>query len=319
MSITFIYTYTCTNDEVSLCELEQRSMFGKHAQSNILESELRMDPSRSPFISSRLDVLYEGHSLQDIVTQVSDMSPSQETFKVVFNQHSQGLEGMRIRYEQRRTIEREIGLNLKGEADLIAPERVYGVMIIGERWLFGVHNKNEAIWLKHMNKPQAYSTALSTRLARAVINIAIPHPAGIRAIDPCCGMGTVLVEALSMGIDITGRDINPLVTQGARENIAHFGLVGEVISGAIQQVTDTYDVAIIDMPYNLCSVISAEDQLMMLQSAARMANRVVVITIESIDSLIESAGLVIVDRCIAKKGVFVRQIMVVQSEMALHS
>ncbi len=319
MSITFIYTYTCTNDEVSLCELEQRSMFGKQAQSNILESELRMDPSRSPFISSRLDMLYEGHSLQDIVTQVADMSPSQESFKVVFNQHSQDSEAMKFRYEQRRTIEREIGLNLKGEADLIAPERVYGVMIIGERWLFGVHHKNEAIWLKHMNKPQAYSTALSTRLARAVVNIAIPHPAGIRAIDPCCGMGTVLVEALSMGIDITGRDINPLVTQGARENIAHFGLVGEVISGAIQQVTDTYDVAIIDMPYNLCSVISTEDQLTMLQSAARMANRVVVITIESIDSLIESAGLVIVDRCIAQKGVFVRQIMVVQSEMALHS
>ncbi|GAA3334615.1 hypothetical protein GCM10020331_103270 [Ectobacillus funiculus] len=73
-------------------------------------------------------------------------------------------------------------------------------------------------------KPHSYSTSLSTRVARAVANIAVPDPTGIKAIDPCCGIGTVLVEALSMGINIVGSDINPLVLPGARENIAHFWL-----------------------------------------------------------------------------------------------
>jgi hypothetical protein len=113
-----------------------------------------------------------------------------------------------------------------------------------------------------------------------------------------------------MGINIVGRDINPLVTRGARENIAHFGLVGEVTLGAIQNVDASYDVAIIDLPYNLCSVISPEDQLTMLESAARFASRVVIITIEPIDPVIELAGLVIVDRGMAKKGPFARQIIV---------
>jgi tRNA G10 N-methylase Trm11 len=307
---TYIYTYACTQDEMSLCVLEQRSLFGKDSVSNIMESPLKIDPSRSPFITGRLDVIYEGSCLQDIIRQVASLPLKGSTFKVIFDKNSEDLESMKIRFEQRRVIEREIGLSIHGKAELINPERVYGVMILGGRWVFGEYYKNEAIWFRHMKKPQAYSTALSTRLARAVVNIAVPNPDGIRAIDPCCGIGTVLVEALSMGINIVGRDINPLVTRGARENIAHFGLVGEVTLGAIQNVTASYDVAIIDLPYNLCSVISSEEQLSMLQSAARFASRVVIITIEPIDPIIVNAGLVIVDRCIAKKGMFARQIIV---------
>lgn len=308
--MTYIYTYTCTPDEVSLCELEQRSLFGKHAVGNIMESHTHIDPSRSPFITGRLDVLYEGGCLQDIIDQVAGLPLNGSTFKVIVDKNSADTDSCKIRYEQRRSIEREIGLNIPGQAELLNPERVYVVLIQGERWFIGEHHKNEAIWLRHMNKPQAYSTALSTRLARAIVNIAIPNPEGIRAIDPCCGIGTVLVEALSMGIDIVGRDINPLVTQGARVNIAHFGLVGDVTLGAIQNVEASYDVAIIDLPYNLLSLVSPEDQLTMLQSAARFASKVVIVSVEPIDSVIDRVGLVIVDRCTAKKGMFVRQVIV---------
>lgn len=308
--LNYVYTFTCREEELALCALEQRSLFGKDTQSKILESPLQIDPSRSPFITGRLDVIYEGRSLQDMMEQVTGLKLVGSTFKVIVDKNSEDLEFLRIGFEQRRTIEREVGLNIHGTAELINPDRVYGVLILGGRWVFGEHFKNEAVWLRHKKKPRAYSTALSTRVARAVVNIAVPNPEGIRAIDPCCGIGNVLVEALSMGIDMVGRDINPLVTQGARENIAHFGLVGEVTLGAIQNITASYDVAIIDMPYNLCSVISAEDQLSMLQSAARMADKVVIITIEPMDSIIVSAGFVIVDRCIIRKGMFARQIIV---------
>ena len=178
-------------------------------------------------------------------------------------------------------IEREIGLHIPGEAELINPELLFGIMYVNGRWVFGKYFKNEAIWLQHQKKPHSYSTALSTRVARSVANIAVPNPTGIKAIDPCCGIGTVLVEALSMGIDIVGSDINHLILPGVRENIAHFGLVGEVTLKDIRNVTDSYDVAIIDMPYNLCSVITPEEQLEMLQSTRRFANKVVIITIEA--------------------------------------
>ncbi len=305
-----IYNYAYREGEDALCALEMRSLFGKDSQSSTLESNLKVDPSRSPFIRERIDVIYEGYHLQDIIKQVQDLPIIEATFKVIFIQNGNLAESEKVDFEQRRTIEREIGLHIPGEPNLLNPELLFGIMKINGRWVFGHYHKNKAAWLHHQKKPHSYSTSLSTRVARAVANIAVPDPTGIKAIDPCCGIGTVLVEALSMGIDIVGSDINPLVLPGARENIAHFGLVGEVTRKDIRSISSSYDVAIIDMPYNLFSVITPEEQLEMLESAWRFTDKVVIVTLEPIDSIIIKAGFEIVDRCVVKKGTFTRQIIV---------
>jgi tRNA G10 N-methylase Trm11 len=122
-------------------------------------------------------------------------------------------------------------------------------------------------------------------------------------------MGTVLVEALSMGIDIVGRDINWFATKGSRENIAHFGYNCDVMTGPISDVTNRYDAAIIDMPYNVVTHVTPEEQLAMLQHARRFTKRLVVVTTEIIDETIKEAGFQIVDRCEVKKSVFTRQVV----------
>jgi tRNA G10 N-methylase Trm11 len=147
-------------------------------------------------------------------------------------------------------------------------------------------------------------------MARAVVNIAVPDPLGVKAIDPCCGIGTVLIEARSMGIDIVGYDLNPLAVIGARANLAHLGLECSVAIGDIRFIQGSFDAAILDLPYNLCSVSSPDDQLEMLQSARGFARKVVIITTEFIDALITNAGFVIQDRCVVKKGSFSRQVIV---------
>ncbi len=113
-----------------------------------------------------------------------------------------------------------------------------------------------------------------------------------------------------MGINIVGRDINPLVVLGSRENIAHFRLTGEVDLGPISEVTENYDVTIIDMPYNLYTHATPEDQLSILKNARPFSKKVVVVTIDNIDHMIKQAGFDIIDRCIAKKGIFSREILV---------
>jgi tRNA G10 N-methylase Trm11 len=309
-SMTYIYNYSCREDEISLCALEMRTFFGNDTDSNILESSMKIDPSRSPFIQERIDVIYEGKCLEDIIRQLKDLQLAESTFKVIFVKNRDRTKLEQTGFDERRKIERDIGLNIPGNADLLKPDLLFGIMNVNGRWVFGNYVKNEAIWLHHQKKPNSYSTALSTRVARSVANIAVPNPTGIKAIDPCCGIGTVLVEALSMGIDIVGSDINPLILSGTRENIAHFGLVGEVTLKDIRNVKNRYDVAIIDMPYNLCSVITPEEQLEMLQSTREFSKKVVIVTIEPIDSIIEDAGFEIVDRCVVKKGTFIREVIV---------
>ncbi|RFU67863.1 RNA methyltransferase [Peribacillus saganii] len=306
----FVYTFACSPDEISLCHMEMRSLFGKETGKNILKTPTEIDPSRSPFIKERIEVMYEGDTLAVICEQVERIQLNGSTFKVIFLKINDLNTTEKIEYDQRRLIEREIGMHIDGEADVHHPERVFGIVTLGGRWYFGKYRKSKPVWLYHSKKPREYSTALSTRVARAVANIAVPEPEGIQAIDPCCGIGTVLVEALSMGINIDGRDINPLVTTGSRENIAHFGLEGNVTLGPISDVSKEYDVAIIDMPYNLYTHATPEDQFSILRHARRFASKVVVVTIETLDQMIEEAGFEITDRCVAKKGMFSRQILV---------
>ncbi|GAM14549.1 TRM11 family SAM-dependent methyltransferase [Mesobacillus selenatarsenatis] len=304
---SFIYNYAFPGEEKELCALEMRSFFGKDTESRILESTLKIDPSRSPFMRGRMDVILEGEKLEDIIEQVKKIELNAATFKVMYVKVS-GPE--KVDFEERRRIERKVGLQIPGEPELVNPDVLFGIMNVNERWVFGEYHSSEAVWLNHQQKPHSYSTSLSTRVARAVANIAVPDPAGVKAIDPCCGIGTVVVEALSMGIDIVASDLNPLILPGTRENIAHFGYATEVTFQDIRNVTGNYDVAIIDMPYNLCSVITPEEQLEMLQSTYEFADKVVIVTIEPIDSIIGNAGFEIADRCVVRKATFEREIIV---------
>ncbi|OZM56922.1 RNA methyltransferase [Lottiidibacillus patelloidae] len=308
--IFYIYNYSWDENEEALCALEKRAFFEESSSSTMLKSAVKIDPSRSPFIRGRLDVLFEEASLELLMEQVKNLEVVETSFKVEFIQQPKFASPERIPMDERRKIEKEVGLHIRGKVDLKDPEILFGIMEYSGRWLFGQYVKNQAIWLKHHNKPNSYSTALSTRVARAVANIAAPNPDGIKLIDPCCGIGTVLVEALSMGMDIVGSDRNPLVLQGTRANLTHFGLETDVKLQDIHDVTGSYDVAIIDLPYNLCSVISTDEQLELLSSARRIATKVVIVTLEEVDQNIEKAGFTIVDRCDVRKGKFVRQVLV---------
>lgn len=308
----FIYTYAYTDDEESLCHLEMRSFFDMDTHTKIIKSSNEINPSRSPFMKERIEVIFEGDELSDILKQVEVVNMMESTFKVIFVKINDLALTEKVDYQQKREIEREIGMIIEGEADVHHPDMTFGLVPFGGRWYFGKYLKSEAVWLHHLKKPREYSTALSTRVARAVANIAVPKPDGVKAIDPCCGIGTVLVEALSMGIDIVGRDINPLVVLGSRENIAHFGLTGDVDLGPIAEVTSNYDATIIDMPYNLYTHATPEDQLSILKHARPFSKKLVVVTIDTIDHMIEEAGFHIIDRCVAKKGIFSREILVCQ-------
>ncbi|MBW3112197.1 RsmD family RNA methyltransferase [Bacillus sp. MCCB 382] len=286
--------------------MERRILFGEDSESSILESSIEIDPSRSPFIRERLEIICEAGEFDELLNHIHQLE-AVDGFKVVFVQNP---DAEKVGFKKLRKIEKEVGLHLKGEAELVEPHIWYGIIQAHDRWVFGKYVRNEAVWLHHVKKPHSYSTALSTRVARAVVNIAAPETSGVKMIDPCCGIGTVLVEALSMGIDIVGSDRNPLILDGVRENIAHFGFEGDVSLRDINDVTGSYDVAVIDLPYNLCSVISDDEQLEMLRSARRFADKVVIVTLEDVDANVAKAGFDIIDRCEVSKGRFVRQILV---------
>jgi tRNA G10 N-methylase Trm11 len=301
----FLYTFACHEDEIPLCRLEQRILFAAETNQSYLLSPRRINVSRSPFVKHRLEIMYEAYSLQELVSLVEEIQLQDATFKVVYIEADKKPD-----YQEQREIEREIGLHIRGKAEMREPKRLFGVTQLSGRWLFGGCTKNQAVWLQHNEKPQSYSTALSTRVARAIANIAVPEPAGIKAIDPCCGVGTVVIEALSMGIDIAGYDINPLAVRGARANLAYFGLPSSVAIGDVRSLSGSYNAAILDLPYNLCSKLSQEERRDMLFSVRRLASKAVVIATEPLDEALTESGFKIVDQCVVFKSRFARYMFV---------
>lgn len=312
MSTNYIYTYGYRVEEVELCQLEMRALFGAQSETGVLMSDICVNPDRSPFMRERLEVLYEGSTLEDIYEQVTQIVLGDQTFKVIFMKMNDLSAADKIEYDDQRNIERQLGLIIEGDADVRQPDQTFGILTLGGRWYFGNYIKSKAIWLSHMKKPKSYSIALSTRVARAIVNIAIPDPTGVKAIDPCCGIGTVLVEALSMNIDMIGRDINHFVVQGTRENLIHFNYESSVVCGDIAEVTEHYDVAIIDLPYNHFSHTTPEAQVSLIQHARRIADKAVIVTVGNIDDLLTDVGFTILDRCTTRKSNFIRQILVCQ-------
>jgi len=308
----YIYTYGYRPEEEELFHLETRSFFGEHTQHSCMISSIKIDPDRSPFMRERLEVIYKGEHFSSILKQVEQLNLNNQTFKVIFVKTNDLSDDDMISYDEQRHIERQIGMAIEGEADMRNPELVYGIITLGGNWYFGAYRKSKAKWLEHMHKPKGYSIALSTRVARAISNIAVPKDLTVKVIDPCCGIGTVLIEALSMGVDIVGRDINHFVVRGTRENLNFFNLKTDVVCGDISEVNQLYDVAILDLPYNHFSHATDDDQYHLLYHARRIAKKVVIVAVANIDDMLEQIGLTIVDRCTTRKGNFVRQILVCQ-------
>lgn len=304
----FIYTYACHEDEAALCGLELETLFGQPADGGVIRTPHAVSASRSPFIKRRIEVMKQAESLDDLLLQLPAIELGDQTFKVLFTQGDEAFD-----YDERRQLERAAGAAIRGKADMRKAERLFGLTKLQGSWFFGLLEENSAVWLNHQSKPQNYSTALPTRAARAIVNLAAGRsPGQLRLIDPCCGMGTVLIEALSMGIQIEGMDLNPLAVKGARVNLAHFGYPNVVKLGDMRLLEGLYDAAILDMPYNLCSVLPENEQLDMLESVKKWAKRAVIVTTEPIGQQLKQAGWRITKSETLSKASFTRYISVVE-------
>lgn len=309
----YLYTFACHENELQLCEMElstllQTDLTINSAGSSYVWSERCILPGRSPFIHGRLDVLGQGDSAAELLPVAREIRlMPEETFKVVCLKAGDAVPD----YEQALKLERDIGMCIRGTAQMKQPKVTFGLIKTGKKWLLGQWTESDKSWQVHQQKPQNYSTGFGVALARALVNIAVPEVEGHRLLDPCCGMGTVVIEALSMGIDARGNDLNALAVRGARVNLPHFGYDAQRITlGDMKELEGRYDSAIFDMPYNLCSVLPDHEQRAMLMKLRELCGRAVIVSTEWVQEHLLEAGWTIERYGTVRKSVFVRHIWV---------
>ena len=80
----------------------------------------------------------------------------------------------------------------------------------------------------------------------------------------------------------------------------------------MRQIENCYDAAIIDLPYNLCSVLGTDELLSMLRAARRWSHSAVIVSTKNRDEQLEAAGFMLKRQAVLRKGAFARLISVVE-------
>ena len=292
--------------EEELCFMEIKSFFNLTPQEKRFFSKIYVNPSRSPFLKEVIKIVYEEDSLEKILNNINRDKLSYEKFKVCYVKSGSN----DVNYENRLKSIREIGLIIDGEAEMYNPEITLGLSKVGDKWIFGEYEKNDFEWHIHDNKPYSYSNSLSLRVARALVNIAVVNNVEQKLIDPCCGIGTVIIEALSMGIDVCGWELNENIANNAQKNLEFFGYRNVITNGDMTTINDRFDTAIIDMPYGLFTPISRENQIAIIEHSRKIAQKLVIVTFEDMSDVIKKSGFTIINTAKVCKGKFKRYISI---------
>lgn len=302
----YLYTTNYSKDEESLCKMEMKCLFNKDLDGKHLFSHIYVDPSRSPFIKKCISIIYYGETLNEIIDQIVIDKLTSVDYKVAYVNATDEIIGFR----EGRSIEFEIGFSILGEAEMKNPKIIFAITKVANMWVFGECESNSSDWLLHKVKPFSYSNALKVNVSRALVNIAVGNDINCSVVDPCCGIGTVLIEAISMQINIEGYEMNSYIAENAKANLRYFGYEDVITIGDMNNIEKKFDVAIVDLPYGIFTPITPGEQLAIISTTRRIAHKMVIITFEDMTKEITSANFHINDRCTVSKGTFQRHIFI---------
>ena len=140
----------------------------------------------------------------------------------------------------------------------------------------------------HDAKPHRTSTSLPSRISRALVNLVVPGAGSV--LDPCCGTGSILLEAQALGVTVFGADQNPVIVGMARENLAHFGYFGLVEPADIRDYHRPADALVTDLPYG--RLLAAEETAVrtIIEHGRRLAPVAVYVAEHDLTDWLAAAG-----------------------------
>ncbi|MDE5419743.1 methyltransferase domain-containing protein [Labilibaculum sp. DW002] len=295
----YIYTFIYDNTQRELCKLESRCIFDKEEKNKLLFSDKKVEPSSSAFIRKRLEISLFSEDYSSLIKEIKNKNIRIDGFKVEYLI----LDGDTTKYAERLEKLREIGYSIDGDPEYYNPTITYALCYYEGIWYFGMLIKNDIAWHKHKQKPCSYSNSISMHIAKALVNIAAKANKETKLLDACCGVGTIMLEACFAGNNIEGCDINEKICNHARENLSHFNYTANVYHSDIKDISRRYEAAIIDLPYNLFTSATDSDISHIIESAAEITDRLIIVSTSDIKGLIHKTGFKISDYCsVSKRG-----------------
>jgi len=292
-SCNYLYSLNYPKFEKELCSLEVKSLFNKLMDDKVFITNIKIDPSVSPFLRNRLEVLFSHSSFIELVALIDHEELHATDFMVKYVK----LYDQDPSFQMRRSYCKQLGFKIHGDPLYISPKETFGITFYKGMWYFGRLKQNDITWKEHKDKPYSYSSSIGINIAKALVNIAGNGDMSKRIVDPCCGVGTVLLEGVFAGYSILGWEINRKIAEAARGNLKHFNYNAQVITGDIKDIDEVFDASIIDLPYGNFSMTTQEELQSILKNAKRISKKMVIVSAKDISEEIKNENLAILGRC----------------------
>lgn len=230
---------------------------------------LRVKADRSALDAvARRSVMYEQCGIEVAATSTSKRRLLSLLQKADLARHFAGKRSFAVRslrvggaFRQinRVAMEREIGGIIKGKSrrikvNLDAPDVTFLCIVSSRGFLLGeiTHSRVPGLIASRRprKRPVFHPSTMQPKLARCIVNLARP-PEGAVLLDPFCGVGGILLEAVAIRCKAIGADTDPRMIRGARTNLGHYGAepFGLVIADATKMPIHGVESIVTDPPY----------------------------------------------------------------------
>jgi precorrin-6B methylase 2 len=296
----FIYALAVHQPEMSLAHAELHALTGVRGEGRVVLSDSACDITRSVYVEACGELLAQAPSLQDLCDQIRATGLGADGFRVDVRR----IMGSGNAADS-PDVACQVATVLRGNPDLEHPRVRFLALSDAGTWrLARVLSQTNRGYHLQDGRPRNFSFSLAVHHARALVNL-VAAP-GDRLLDPCCGVGTCVVEALHMGIRAHGLDLNRHAVRMARTNLEHFGLPACIETGDARTAEGSYDAAVIDLPYGRTSHPEPGLYREILNNVADRVLRMAVVTAEPADELAAELGLRVLARATVAKGAFAR-------------
>lgn len=298
MANRFLYFFKYSHLEEELFKGEFRSLFNHENQDNYLFSNIKVDIDKSVYIKDVVSLIAEAPNLDQLLRILESKQLEYSNFKVIYLKNDQ----THVNYQETLEICGRISQTIAGNVRVSNPENTIAVTYIEGKYAVGKLDHGDESWKRFLNKPYTFCNALDLRMCRTLINLAVGTSDSITVVDPCCGMGSVVLEGLGLGVDIVGFDISRSTSYRARLNLENYGYDGQLIQrSAIEDLAIKREVAIIDLPYNLYTPITREQQESIIVNGLRIADKLVLVVHEEYEELFQKHNFEIIRKMIVRK------------------
>ena len=273
----YLYYINYREYQKEICLLEMKCLFGFIPESKYFFHPTLINPSRSVFIKYAVKVEYSENSISLIESKLIADELTLEDYKIQYKEISY------VEYDESIIARRTLGTAIEGEFSMSNPIDEYCLTLVENEWIFGRFYENDYTYKARTKKPHNYSFALDVWLAKTLTNIAIGNNLSLNVYDPCCGVGTVLIEGRVNGLTIKGSDLNWKIVKASNYNLEHFGFIGDSVNKDINDVEGKFDVAIVDLPYGKFVADHKKLSQSIIEAAVKIFNKVIFVSMEPLN------------------------------------